>query len=286
VDFVELSPPFHATANTLTNTPGVLLLFAETLIVCRKAGGSNITARGVMAEVDKPSTASMVASVAGVNGERPPPELQLVSYHTLSDVRFTEGQNGRVTWMTLSTALDRQPSALPTKRAFLLQGSYEGKASKWTDEFTKARVEGRFAEKERESDKWSLRNVNSKETGLNIYAAVFEEGIDTLVEGRKEPAPIRIVVDHERGTKGAPVGHYGVETVVNVTVTHGKASAPYHLKFEGLNEQSFNDLADDSSFLSVFAKRGIYSPWIVVYRANNLQSKPYCKPITAPRTQR
>ncbi|KFY48379.1 hypothetical protein V495_01397 [Pseudogymnoascus sp. VKM F-4514 (FW-929)] len=255
VDFVELSPPFHGTVNTLTNSPGVLLLFAETLIVCRKAGGSNITARGVMAEVDKPSTASMVASVTGVNGERPPPELQLVSYHTLSDVRFTEGQDGRVTWMTLSTALDRQPSALPTKRAFLLQGSYEGKASKWTDEFTKARVEGRFAEKERESDKWSLRNVNSKETGLNIYAAVFEEGIDTLVEGRKEPAPIRIVVDHERGTKGAPVGHYGVETVVNVTVTHGKASAPYHLKFEGLNEQSFNDLADDSSFLSVFAKR-------------------------------
>ncbi|KFY84904.1 hypothetical protein V500_08892 [Pseudogymnoascus sp. VKM F-4518 (FW-2643)] len=256
VDFVELSPPYHATANTLANTPGVLLLFADTLIVCRKAGGSNISARGVMAEVDKPSTASMVASVTGAGVEpRPPPELYLVSYHTLSDIRFTESQDGRVTWMTLSTTLDKQPSALPTKRAFLLQGSYEGKASKWTDEFTKARVEGRFAEKERESDKWSLRQVNSKETGLNIYAAVFEEGIDTLVEGRKEPAPIRIVVDHERGTKGAPVGHYGVETVVNVTVIQGKTSAPYHLKFEGLNDRTFNDLADDSSFMSVFAKR-------------------------------
>ncbi|KFZ09419.1 hypothetical protein V502_08760 [Pseudogymnoascus sp. VKM F-4520 (FW-2644)] len=256
VDFVELSPPYHATANTLANTPGVLLLFADTLIVCRKAGGSNISARGVMAEVDKPSTASMVASVTGAGGEpRSSPELYLVSYHTLSDIRFTEGQDGRVTWMTLSTTLDKQPSALPTKRAFLLQGSYEGKASKWTDEFTKARVEGRFAEKERESDKWSLRQVNSKETGLNIYAAVFEEGIDTLVEGRKEPAPIRIVVDHERGTKGAPVGHYGVETVANVTVIQGKTSAPYHLKFEGLNDRTFNDLADDSSFMSVFAKR-------------------------------
>ncbi|OBT50582.1 hypothetical protein VE04_09582 [Pseudogymnoascus sp. 24MN13] len=255
VDFVELSPPYHAIANTLTNTPGVLLLFADTLIVCRKAGGSNISARGVMAEVDKPSTASMVASVTGMGEPRPPPELHLVSYHTLSDIRFTEGQDGRVSWMTLSAALDKQPNALPTRRAFLLQGSYDGKASKWTDEFTKARVEGRFAEKERESDKWSLRNVNSKETGLNIYAAVFEEGIDTLVEGRKEPAPIRIVVDHERGTKGAPVGHYGVETVVNVTVVQGKTSAPYHLKFEGLNDLNFNDLANDSSFMSVFAKR-------------------------------
>ncbi|KFY15080.1 hypothetical protein V492_02242 [Pseudogymnoascus sp. VKM F-4246] len=254
VDFVELAPPYHTTANTLANTPGILLLFAETLIVCRKAGGSSISARGVMAEIDKPSTASMVASVTG--GEpRPPPELHLVSYHILSDIRFTEGQDGRVTWMTLSAALDKQPNALPTKRAFLLQGSYEGKASKWTDEFTKARVEGRFAEKERESDKWSLRNVSSKETGLNIYAAVFEEGIDTLVEGRKEPAPIRIVVDHERGTKGAPVGHYGVESVVNVTVIQGKTNTPYHLKFEGLNDRTFNDLADDSSFMSTFAKR-------------------------------
>ncbi|OBT81925.1 hypothetical protein VE02_09681 [Pseudogymnoascus sp. 03VT05] len=255
VDFVELSPPYHAIANTLTNTPGVLLLFADTLIVCQKAGGSNISARGVMAEVDKPSTASMVASIAGAGEPRPPPELHLVSYHTLSDIRFTEGQDGRVAWMTLSATLGKQANALPTRRAFLLQGSYDGKASKWTDEFTKARVEGRFAEKERESDKWSLRNVNSKETGLNIYAAVFEEGIDTLVEGRKEPAPIRIVVDHERGTKGAPVGHYGVETVVNVTVIQGKTSAPYHLKFEGLNDLDFNDLANDTSFMSVFAKR-------------------------------
>ncbi|KAJ8121137.1 hypothetical protein ONZ43_g2335 [Nemania bipapillata] len=49
-----------------------------------------------------------------------------------------------------------------------------------------------------------------------LFAAVFQEGLDQLIEGRKEPAPIRIVVDHEKGTKGSPVGHYGVEICSDV----------------------------------------------------------------------
>jgi hypothetical protein len=259
-DFVELAPPYHVSANATGSSSGVLLLFADTVVVCRRNRDASMSARGVMAEVDKPSAAAVMASVtAAAGGQRHVQELSLVGHHRLSDTRFTESQDGRVTWMTSLVALDREPTSSLTagKRAFLLQGAYENKAFKWTEEVTKARVEGRFAEKERESDRWSLRNVSVKDAGLNIYTAIFEEGVDTLIEGRKEPAPIRIVVDHERGTKGAPVGHYGIETVVNVTVTGDHGGFPYHISFNGLGDKSYSDFADDSSFMSIFCRRGI-----------------------------
>ena len=47
-------------------------------------------------------------------------------------------------------------------RAFLLQGAYDGKVSRWTEEVVKAKIEGRFSEEERETDKWCLRNVKTE----------------------------------------------------------------------------------------------------------------------------
>jgi hypothetical protein len=260
VDFVELAAPFHI------STPphfrdGVFLLFADCLIILRKNGGGSLSARGLTAEIEKPSAAAMMASVtAAAGGQKHVYDLTFAGWHVLGDTRFTMSDDGRSIWMTSTNELkdvsigrERNiPSA--TVRAFVLQGGYEGKAIKLTEEITKARIEGRFSEEERETDKWCLRSIKLAAAGVNLHTAVFEEGIDKLIGGRKEPAPIRIVVDHEKGTKGAPVGHYGVEVVANVATMSG--GIKYRLEVDGLNDKVFVDEVVAEHVLPTFVKRG------------------------------
>ena len=75
-----------------------------------------------------------------------------------------------------------------------------------------------------------------------------------MIEGRKEPASIRVVVDHAKGTKGAPVGHYGVDIVANVNSLQGGQT--YRLEVDGLHDRVFVDEVVAEHFLPTFAKRG------------------------------
>lgn len=261
VDFAELPAPFHVPQSPASGglKQGMFLLFADCLVILKKSRECNLSSRGFLAEVDKPSAATMMASVtAAAGGQRQIYDFSFSGWHVLGDTRFTMSEDGRSIWLTslhelrdAGTSRDRSTPAA-TIQSFLLQGGYEGKASKLTEEVTKARVEGRFSETERETDKWSFRSVRVA-SGINMYTAIFEEGIDTLKDGRKEPAPIRIVVDHEKGTKGAPVGHYGVEIVVNVHVVGD--GVKYKLEVDGLNDRVFIDDTTLDTFMPILSKR-------------------------------
>jgi DNA-binding PadR family transcriptional regulator len=215
-----------------------------------------------VAEVDKPSAATMMASVtAAAGGHKKIYELTFCGWHVLSDTRFTMSDDGRsVAMVSLHEMKDavtgrERTSPAATIRNFVLRSAYEGKALKFTEEITKARVEGRFSEAERETEKWCLRSVKLQAAEITLHTAIFEEGIDTLIEGRKEPASIRIVVDHSKGTKGAPVGHYGVDIVANVTVMDG--GLKYRLEVDGLNDRVFVDEVVMEHLLPTFTKRGM-----------------------------
>jgi hypothetical protein len=267
VDFLELPAPFHINHSTTSDVSreGIFLLFADSLVVVKKTRECNLSARGVMAEVDKPSAAAMMASVtAAAAGQNLVFELSFSGWHVLADTRFTMSDDGRIVWLTslqdLKDAGSGRERNLPaTVRPFLLQGAYEGKALKLTEEVSKARVEGRFSEAERETDMWSFRSVKLEAAAINFHTAIFEEGIDALVEGRKEPAPIRIVVDHGKGTKGAPVGHYGVDIVANITALAG--GMKYRLEVDGLHDTVFMDEVVIEYLLPTFAQRGTYICW-------------------------
>lgn len=262
-DFAELPAPYHdgPSADINVSREGMFLLFADCLVVLKKSPDCSLSARGLIAEVDKPSAAVMMASAtAAAGGKKYDYELSFSGWHLLGDTRFSMSDDGRRFWMTslhelkdAGTGRDRNMAA--TVRSFVLKGAYEGKALKLTEEVTKAKVEGRFSEAERESDKWSFRSINLAAATISLHTAVFEEGIDTLIEGRKEPAPIRIVVDHEKGTKGAPVGHYGVDIVANVSVLGG--GTKYRLEVDGLHDKVFVDEVVIEHVLPTFAKRGM-----------------------------
>ncbi|KAI0103667.1 hypothetical protein GGR51DRAFT_524022 [Nemania sp. FL0031] len=242
-DFSEIPAPYQSTSTTETDVDeraGMFLVFSDCVIIVKKLYGVHMTARDLLREIDKPSAAGLLASMTNAAGGQGSYELAFAGWHALADIRFTESADGRMAWMTSAQEMkgahagDFVTNTAITSRCFILQESYEGKSAKWSEDIVKARIENRFSEKEREDPSWTLRSVRMPDTGLGLFAAVFQEGLDQLIEGRKEPAPIRIVVDHEKGTKGSPVGHYGVEIcsdirtgdlkkVVMITVgLHGK----------------------------------------------------------------
>lgn len=270
VDFVELAAPFHtlnSTAPTFSRE-GMLLLFADYVVVLRKPRDSQMTARAMMSELDKPSASVMMAPVtAAAGGQKYVYELAFAGWHALNDTRFTVSSDGHQLWMTSVQTMNdagtgREQNQPPTIRVFTLKGSYEGKAPKLTDEITNARVEGRFSEAERESDKWSFRSTHLTEHRISLHTAVFEEGIDDLIPGRKDPAPIRVVIDRDKGTKGAPVGHYGVEIVGNIMgySPYTEEKGKVRIECLGLNEKLFvDDHVKREQFFDIFTKRRMHS---------------------------
>lgn len=224
IDFSELAPPFNADMPQYGGQDmfGVLLLFSDCIVLVKKKSVSSLTGKELVREIDKPSPAGLLASMTNAAGGPGSYDLVFSGWYHLADVRFTESTDGRLLWMT-STKESKAAhsnefgtSKAVTTRCLVLHDAFEGKAGKLSEDIVKARVEGRFAEKERENPAWTLRSIKMPDSNLAMHAAVFQEAAEQLVEGRREPAPIRIVVDNEKGTKGHPVGHYGVEIVIEV----------------------------------------------------------------------
>ncbi|KAH6856034.1 hypothetical protein B0I37DRAFT_67109 [Chaetomium sp. MPI-CAGE-AT-0009] len=259
-DFLELAAPydFVSQSQELSDRPGVLLLFSDCIAVLQKRTSSNLTGRDFLREIDKPSAAGLLASMANAAGGPGMWEFAFTGWHNLADVRFTESSDGRLVWMTSTQEMKGAPpgehftSKAITSRCFLLQEHYEGRASKWSDDIIKARIEGRFAEKEREDPTWTLRTVRMQDNNFGLHAAVFQEGAQQLIEGRREPAPIRIVMDNDKGTKGAPVGHYGVEVVLEARTGDMRRISMNTL---GLNGKKFTDDVALEDFLPTLSRR-------------------------------
>ncbi|KAL7786345.1 hypothetical protein V8C37DRAFT_405417 [Trichoderma ceciliae] len=255
-DFLELSPPYQATVDS--DDAGIFLLFSDCIVMLRKSGDNNMTGRDLLREIDKPSAAELLISMTNAAGGPGVYEFIFTGWHHLADVRFTESVDGHLVWMTSSAEMKgmhpgehKVPKAI-TSRCFLLQEAFEGKAAKWSEDVVKARIEARFSETEREDPRWTLRSVRMPENNLGLHAAIFQEGADQLIEGRREPAPIRVVVDHEKGTKGAPVGHYGVEIVINVA---SKSMKRISLLTVGLNGKQYQDDVALEDFLPTMSRR-------------------------------
>jgi hypothetical protein len=276
IDFVELPPPYHLSIDSTAGTSGILLLFADIIVVCRKNPGCKLTAVGVTAEVDKPSLNSLIASLgASSEGNRFQKDLTLIAWQQLGQVKFTETADGRalclISHSNMKDSISDYQSLRRTfesnKHVYLLQGAFEGKAHKLLEAIAAVRHEGRYPEEERESNKWEQRHAQIN--GLGVYAAIFEEGLLTLIDGRQELAPIRIIVDYKRGTKQSPVGHYNVDAIVELEVSEGAAGPSYTFKcdnFAGyVSEETCNELTLKSTLETIIRRLtelnyGIYNP--------------------------
>ena len=275
-DFHELAAPYLYDADALAVGPqdgaGLFLLFNDCLVLVNKKASpdreTTPNGRDLLREIDKPSPAGLLASMTNAAGGPGSYDFSFGGWHALADVRFTESADGRCIWMTAINDI-KGVRAKKGSRCFAMQESYEAKAARWSEDVTKARIEGRFSERERETPTWTLRSVRLPETSsdgslnrtLGLHAAVFQEAAEQLIEGRREPAPVRIVFDNHLGTKGAPVGHYGVEVVVEVrTVAAGSGSNPKSdarlvMNTAGLNGKKYSDDIAVEDFLPTLTRR-------------------------------
>lgn len=257
VDLVELSPPFQASLNR-HDRPSVLLLFSDCVVLLKKVGGE-MSGKELVREVDKPSAAGLLISMTNAAGGPASYNFAFTGWHHLADVKFSESADDALLWMTSTQEMrgahggEHKVTKSMTSRCFLLLDAFEGKASRLDEDIVRARIEARFPEPEREDACWTLRSPRMPDSNLGLHIAVFQEGADQLVEGRREPAPIRVVVDYEKGTKGAPVGHYGVEIVVNLKSNDLKR---VEMSTVGLNGRQFDDDVALDDFLPTLSRRG------------------------------
>ncbi|KAF2708810.1 hypothetical protein K504DRAFT_482306 [Pleomassaria siparia CBS 279.74] len=250
-DFVELSPPYHGELYGPGTTSGIFLLFTDFMVMLHKPNGCTTTARSIVADLDNPKFAETYSGSA---------ELIFHQHLSLCDVFFSEHAEGSILQLISPTPMTSQPGRPKSRdrqntghstgiRMFFLQGAHEGKAHKCVEEITKAKIEGRFPEAERESDKWEARSAPGD---LSFFSSVSEDAGGKAIEGRREPARVQILVDPSKFSHPSKAGDNGIEMTISISIPE---DGFFLLEFGGANNFIARDKLTSVEFLPVLTKR-------------------------------
>ncbi|KAK1914539.1 hypothetical protein P3342_010528 [Pyrenophora teres f. teres] len=247
IDCVELSPPYHGELSGPATFPGIMVLFTDFLVLLHKSEDGSTNARGLLNDLNNPK---FVESFDGTA------ELFFHQHLSLSDVFVTEHAEGSILQLISPMpspnqaerprSRDRRPLGI---RMYYLQGTYEGKGQRVVEELTKARVEGRFSEVERESVKWEVRNLPGD---LSYFSSVTEETGGRPVEGRREPARVQILVEGAEFARPIQVGDNGIEVTVTIA---SLGDGFFLLDTVGARGYAARDKLTSIEFLPVLTKR-------------------------------
>ena len=238
VDVTEVSAPY----DKATGKNGILLLFTDRLAFVEKTASNSPSARALQAEIEKP------AALEYRDSARPQtPGGLLYAYATdLNDAYITEAIEGQAINI-FTRSVDVAAATLVTPPAvFYLEGTYSGKAMRFLEEITKARVESRFEEVEREGGKWDVRSAVAPTGELSLFAAVFE---DSSLE-RTRAGDVRIVVEPQMHTGLDKLEKLGVQTMISVTLLDEGICQISVDSIHGLNTRDKVNIADFSTALS------------------------------------
>ena len=214
VDAVELDPPY----GDLSSGPAVLLLlFPDTLIVARKENGNALSAKGVLAEIDR-------LMINPLQYHADDKGLLFSTAYDLSKLHVSEFANKRAVRLMSTIAAPSQvpiplvslTSADVQLKVLSLLGSYDGKAHRFNEDIVKARIEGRFSEPVRESDKWALRTFEMSPAGIGMLVAIYEEGSVTQTGAVLVPPRIRVEIGIQGGNARSSPGSNVAEMTLRI----------------------------------------------------------------------
>jgi hypothetical protein len=246
IDFVELAPPYHGELSGPTTTPGIFVLFSDFLVILHKPNDSRTSARSLMADLDSPKlTEAFDDSELAYHQHFRLCDV-FVSEHAESSIVQLISPTSRTIQMGRPTTPDRQNFGI---RMYYVQGAYEGRAQRVVEDITKARIEGRFSEAEREGYKWEVR---SRPGDLSLFSSVTEEAGSAPPEGRREPAKIQILVEAPKFSQPIEVGYDGIEVVVKISILD---NGFYLMDINGPNGYLARDKLTKNEFLPVLTKR-------------------------------
>ena len=262
-DAVELQPPFSVKNAAKGQAQCLLLLFTDCIVVAQKLPGDSLSARGFLAEIDRPLPSANIPQADSHFGAQQRLKYNH-SYH-LQESDLMESDDGMSIYISYyhrppnSTTSKWGNDASVTPRVYALLGSYEGKVARLSEEVAKARVEHRFPEKMREDDGWSLRVLNPGTETLGVVTATFED--DSKAQNsfkRKAFSRTRILISAlHQADQGDFEGEKDPYFDVVGRILVGDAQA-VHLELKIPGESSTLEQVNIDNFASVFSKKCEY----------------------------
>lgn len=258
VDVRQLNPPYKA---ALEGQASMLLLFSEALVLLHKVDENALSARGIIAEVDRPVVSSIAAQTSNASQDK---GLIYQTAMELATLQLTESEANHLIWVTYS----RDPALRVTQeqntpyisqastKVFSLLGAYERKSTRFCEEITRARMEDRYPEAIRESDKWALRAVSTSFENLSILAAIWEasSGDNVVTHGLSRT---RISVDREKSAGMVLDENIDLDIVASVTALERGC---YRLNIECVNGKSSTDDTASEHLAALLVQRCIPNP--------------------------
>lgn len=273
VDVNEVTPPYQLEEVPLSLGAGILLVYKNCLVILSKPAESRTTARGLLADID--SAASPTNDLSTL---LPSAELKVVQILELNVVRYMQSACGRILFLVPTTPKSH-PGALDNSIdpfALELTGMYEGRANRLIEEITKAKIEGRFSEKEREGSKWTLRSPPGTAGCTSILACVCEEG-ETAALDFARSSSIRIVFDTPRAMCSQILTRDNLDVVLSLSLPNGDQ---FRLDIESIAGPSSTDLISAESFVATIARRCKYSCTKMLHIQSLINSQ--CKTSSSP----
>ncbi|CAG8124771.1 unnamed protein product [Penicillium salamii] len=248
VDFNEVAPPFQLEISS-GHSAGIMLLYKNCMVLLAKSTESRATARGVLADID-----NAASSTSDMSLSLQPSDLQVVQVLDFHNVRCMQSQCGRIMFVlpVSSKPGTSESSAGADLLALELATTYEGKASRLIEEISKAKIEGRFTESEREGGKWTLRSPPTAASNVGILACVCEDG-QTAALNPTHQSPIRVIFDASKATCSQLLKGSKLEVIISISPPNGDHQ--YRLDIDSAVGSGSADLITAETFIPTLARR-------------------------------
>jgi hypothetical protein len=248
VDFNEVTPPFRLAQST-GSSAGIMLLYKNCMVLLAKPAESRATARGVLADID-----NAASSTTDMSMSLPSSELQVVQVLDFHNVRCMQSTCGRIMFVLPVSAKSTsfEIGAGEDLLALELATTYEGRASRLIEEISKAKIEGRFPETEREGGKWTLRSPpTGVSSNVGILACVCEDG-ETAALNQVHSSPIRIVFDTPKTICGQILKSSNLEVIISISPPNGDQ---FRLDIDSVVGSGSTDLITVDTFIPTLSRR-------------------------------
>lgn len=256
VDVHQLAPPFKPAGEA---QPSMLLLFPEALVLLQKFDENALSARGIIAEVDRPVVSNITAQFSNAVIDK---GLIYQAAMQLASLQLTESEDSHLIWATCNA--DLTPRAAPqgatdtpqtSTRVFSLLGAYERKSARFCEEVAKATMEDRFPEALRESDRWALRTITTPSEALSILAGVWEADPANDCVGTHGVSRIRVVVEKGKSARMVLSENLELDIVACIMpLEHGG----YHIDVECVNGDRSADNTTNENLANLLVQRCMF----------------------------
>ena len=254
VDVVQLKPPFGSSQG---GQAGLLLLFPDSIVHIVKTDSSAISARGILAEVDRPFIATSGSLGPFSNVDK---GLKYQAAIDIGGLQLTECEEEHLLWIISHNDLamiqpqhqsGNHPHGMGTN-VFSVLGTQERKTYRFIEEAIRARLEGRFSEDIRESDKWALRSIHFPSENLSLLGAIWEEGAAFENQLASNLSRIRISIDPGKTAKSMLLDNSRLSIVACITPLERDK---YHLDVELVDGSRFVDDVTSETMTTVLMNR-------------------------------